>query len=123
MERRAINPTKTGWAQAHEVKSPSRWLYVSGQVPEDAEGRVPTDITDQCRLAWSNIEAQLIAADLGLTNIVKMTIFLSDRQYIQPAYEVRKEVLGRDINPAMTIIITGIYDPKWLLEIECVAAD
>jgi 2-iminobutanoate/2-iminopropanoate deaminase len=47
---------------------------------------------------------------------------LSDRQYRQEAYEVRAEVLGTHILPAMTIIITGIYDEAWLLEIEAIAA-
>ena len=34
---------------------------------------------------------------------------------------VRKEVLGAHA-PALTIIITGIYDEEWLLEIEAIAA-
>jgi 2-iminobutanoate/2-iminopropanoate deaminase len=34
---------------------------------------------------------------------------------------VRREVLGTHA-PALTVIITGIYDPRWLLEIEAVAA-
>lgn len=35
---------------------------------------------------------------------------------------MRAEVLGTHILPAMTIIITGIYDEVWLLEIEAIAA-
>jgi hypothetical protein len=27
-----------------------------------------------------------------------------------------------ELAPALTVIICGIYDPAWLLEIECVAA-
>jgi enamine deaminase RidA (YjgF/YER057c/UK114 family) len=122
MERRPINPTKTGWAQAHEVSGVSRLLFISGQVPEAADGSVPQDFKSQCRLAWANVEAQLKATGMTLDNLVKITIFLSDRQYRQEAYEVRAEVLGTGILPAMTIIITGIYDEAWLLEIEAVAA-
>jgi 2-iminobutanoate/2-iminopropanoate deaminase len=36
-------------------------------------------------------------------------------------FEVRKEVLGSH-TLAVTIIITGIYDEAWLLEIEAIAA-
>jgi enamine deaminase RidA (YjgF/YER057c/UK114 family) len=122
MNRRAVNATTTGWAQGHEVSSPSRLLFVSGQVPEAADGTVPADFRAQCRLVWSNIEAQLRAADMTLDNLAKITIFLSDRRYIREAYEVRTEVLGGNtVPPAMTIIITGIYDEAWLLEVEAIA--
>ena len=123
MQKRAINPTKTGWAQANEVRDISRLLFISGQVPADHDGKVPEDPKAQCRLAWSNVNAQLDAAGLTLDNLVKVTIFLSHRRYIQDAYEVRTEVLGTSVVPAMTIVITGIYDEKWLLEIEGIAAE
>ncbi len=56
--------------------------------------------------------------------IAKMTIFLSDRSYIQEAYEVRSEVLATNpVPPAMMIIITGIYSEAWLLEIEAIAVE
>ncbi|MFZ6719448.1 RidA family protein [Undibacterium sp. Ji49W] len=122
MNRRAINPSKTGWAHGHEVSNPSRILFISGQVPEASDGTVPKDFKAQCRLAWANVEKQLVAADMTLNNIAKMTIFLSDRRYIQEAYEVRAEVLGKNtVPPAMTILIAGIYDEAWLLEIEVIA--
>ena len=123
MDRRSINPTKTGWAQGHEISNPSRILFISGQVPEASDGSVPKDFKAQCRLTWANIESQLQAAEMTLNNLVKMTIFLSDRRYIQEAYEVRADVLAKNkVPPAMTIIITGIYDEAWLLEIEAIAA-
>jgi enamine deaminase RidA (YjgF/YER057c/UK114 family) len=54
-------------------------------------------------------------------NLVKITIFLSDRRYRDTNARIRNEVLG-DHCPALTIIITGIYDEAWLLEIEAIAA-
>ena len=54
-------------------------------------------------------------------NLAKITVFLSDRQYRRENYEVRAEVLGDRVQPALTIIITGIYDESWLLEIEAIA--
>jgi enamine deaminase RidA (YjgF/YER057c/UK114 family) len=65
--------------------------------------------------------AQLRAADMTLDNLVKVTIFLSDRKYTADYRKVRQEVLqGRQIG--LTTIITGIFDEKWLLEIEAIAA-
>ncbi len=54
-------------------------------------------------------------------NLVKVTIFLSERALIAQSAGLRKEILG-ERSPALTIIIAGIYDAAWLLEIEAVAA-
>lgn len=118
---RAIHPTEVSYAQAHEVRGFSRLLFVSGQVPADAAGQVPEDFRAQCKLAWANVRTQLEAAGMSFDDLVKVTVFLSDRRYRQQNYEVRTEVLGKR-SPALTIVICGIYDEAWLLEIEAVAA-
>ena len=110
-----------GYAQAVEVSGAQRLLFVSGQIPVDREGVTPEDFASQCRLAWANVEAQLGAAGMTLDNLVKVTIFLADRAHALENREVRNAVLeGR--TPALTVVITGIFDPAWLIEIEAVAA-
>lgn len=110
-----------GYVQAMEVTGATRTLYVSGQIPQATDGSVPERFEDQARLVWRNVIAQLHAADMTLDNLVKVTIFLSDRKYTADYRKVRQEVLqGRQIG--LTTIITGIFDEKWLLEIEAVAA-
>jgi 2-iminobutanoate/2-iminopropanoate deaminase len=110
-----------GYAQAMEVSGASRLLFISGQVPDAIDGSTPADFEDQARLIWKNLIAQLTEADMTLDNLVKVTFFLSDRKYIDGYRRVRQEVLqGREI--ALTTIITGIFDEKWLMEIEAIAA-
>jgi enamine deaminase RidA (YjgF/YER057c/UK114 family) len=118
---KAINSGGSSYAQAYLVERPGKVLFISGQVPADADGEVPDRFEDQCRLVWHNIETQLTAAGMKLTDLVKVTVFLSDRQYRAANAAVRKEILGSHA-PALTIIITGIYDEEWLLEIEAIAA-
>ena len=122
MSTRSINPTGKSYSQAYESTNFKRLVFVSGQIPETKEGVVPAAFEDQCRLTWKNVETQLNAAGLAFENLVKVTIFLSDRKYREANGRIRKEVLGQ-ISPAQTIIITGIYDEKWLLEIEAIAAE
>lgn len=123
--RRAIEadnaPTaQGGYAQAIEISGASRILYISGQIPVAPDGSVPGDFGSQCRLVWANLEAQLVAADMTLDHIVKITTFLSDRGHADEGRRIRNEILGnRKI--ALTAIITGIFDPEWLIEIEAVA--
>jgi 2-iminobutanoate/2-iminopropanoate deaminase len=115
-----IDPQPRSYAQGALVTGASRTLFVSGQVPEDADGTVPDDFDAQCRLAWRNVLAVLEQAGMGVPNLAKVTVFLSDRRYREANARIRHEVLGGH-SPALTIIITGIYDQAWLLEIEAVA--
>jgi 2-iminobutanoate/2-iminopropanoate deaminase len=110
-----------GYVQAMEVSNASRLLFISGQVPDRVDGTTPEDFEEQARLIWKNIIAQLDAAGMSLDNLVKVTFFLSDRRYIEGYRRVRQEVL-QDRKIALTTIITGIFDEKWLMEIEAIAA-
>jgi 2-iminobutanoate/2-iminopropanoate deaminase len=82
---------------------------------------MPREFASQARLVWRNLLAQLAAADMTVTNLLKVTIFLSARQYAATNREIRQEFLGAH-SPALTVIITGIFDERWLLEIEATAA-
>ena len=121
MRIRSISPDGNAFAMACEVTEASRLLFVSGRVPETEDGVVPSDYKSQYRLAWANVERQLKAAGMSFDNLVKANIYLSDRSLIAQSDGLRKEILG-DRNPAITIILCGIYHEAWLLEIEAVAA-
>jgi 2-iminobutanoate/2-iminopropanoate deaminase len=122
MQIKPIAPTRgNAFAEACEVSGFTRLLFVSGQVPAEAGGKVPADYPSQYRLAWANVERQLVAAGMSFDNLVKATIYLSDRALIAQSQGLRHSVLG-ERTPAITIILAGIYDEAWLLEIEAVAA-
>ena len=114
-------PVEGSYPQAVEVLAPSRWLYLSGQIPVAPDGSLAPDFVGQCEQVWENIETQLTAAGMTLDNLVKVTTFLSDRQYALENREVRlRRLAGRQ--PALTVIVAGIFDEAWLVEIEAVAA-
>jgi len=110
-----------GYSQALEIVGAQRLMFISGQIPENAAGEIPADFPTQARLAWRNILAQLEAAGMSMANLVKVTVFLSSREFAMPNRVIRQEVLGSH-SPALTVIIAGIFDERWLLEIEAVAA-
>lgn len=110
-----------GYVQAMEVANASRLLFISGQVPDTVDGTTPAEFEAQARLIWQNLVAQLHAAGMTLDNLVQVRIFLSDRKYTDAYRTVRNDVLaGRKVG--LTTIITGIFDEKWLMEIEAIAA-
>ena len=115
-------PSAAGnYAQAVKLDGARTLLFISGQIPVDQSGIVPATFAEQARLVWSNIEAQLRTADMTLDDLIKVTIFLSDRRYSDENRAIRKSVLGAR-SVALTAIITGIFDSAWLLEIEAIAA-
>jgi 2-iminobutanoate/2-iminopropanoate deaminase len=125
VERRTINAPDApapsgGTSRAVEVTGALRTLYISGQIPVDAEGRCPDGFEAQARLAWKNVFAQLASAGMGVENLVKVTIFLADRKYGLENRRVRQDVMGQHA-PASTVVIAGIFDEAWLLEIDAIA--
>jgi enamine deaminase RidA (YjgF/YER057c/UK114 family) len=114
-------PVEGAYPQAVEVTAATRWLYLSGQIPVAPDGSLAPDFIGQCEQVWSNIETQLAAAGMTLDNLVKVTTFLSDRRNALENREVRiRRLAGRQ--PALTVIVTGLFDETWLVEIEAVAA-
>jgi 2-iminobutanoate/2-iminopropanoate deaminase len=109
-----------GYSQAILVEGMQRHLFISGQIPETRDERVPADFESQCRLAWENVLAQLSAAGMSAANLTKVTTFLSSRAYAAANSMIRREFLGNH-NPALTVVVTEILDERWLLEIEAVA--
>jgi 2-iminobutanoate/2-iminopropanoate deaminase len=66
--------------------------------------------------------AQIGAAGMTAANLIKVTNFLSSRKFATMNREIWQEALGAH-SLALTVIITGIFDEKWLLEIDAVAAE
>jgi enamine deaminase RidA (YjgF/YER057c/UK114 family) len=114
-------PVEGSYPKAVEVTAPTRWLYLSGQIPVAPDGSLAADFTGQCEQVWSNIETQLAAAGMTLDNLVKVTTFLADRDDALENRTVRiRRLAGRQ--PALTVIVTGLFDAAWRVEIEAVAA-
>ncbi|MBV8915262.1 MAG: RidA family protein [Acetobacteraceae bacterium] len=126
MERKTIDAAdapaaKGGYAQAVQIDGASRWLHVSGQIGVTLAGQLAGGFRAQCEQAWANLEAQLRAAGMTLDNLVKVTTILTDRRDAMESREVRLAVLGQR-RVASTLVIAGLFDEAWLVEIEAVAA-
>ena len=126
MEKRKIEsknslPASGNYSQALEISSFKRILFISGQIPVELDYSVPNDFRSQCELVWRHIIGQLEDADMTSNNIVKVTTYLSDRRNAEENSRIRQKFLGNN-QPSLTVIVTGIYDESWLVEIEAIAA-
>jgi enamine deaminase RidA (YjgF/YER057c/UK114 family) len=125
MQRRDINaadaPAPAGqYTQAVEVTAATRTLYISGQVGVAADGSIPSDAEAQSALAWRNLQAQLRAAGMGLENLVKITTIVPDWADLTAVRAGRASVLGEH-RPASTLIVGGLSNPAWKVEVEAIA--
>ena len=59
---------------------------------------------------------------MDLTNLVKMTTYITDRKNLEAMRDIRKEILGNH-KPAHTLVIAaGLAFEEYLIEVECIAA-
>ncbi|MEL6685538.1 MAG: RidA family protein [Pseudomonadota bacterium] len=108
------------YAQAYEVSETTRRLYISGQAPVRPDGTLPDTFKGQAEAVWDNILAQLHAADMTAENIVKATTFLVDRKHRAENRDVRMAMLGGHTF-ALTVVLAGMFEDGWLLEIDAIA--
>jgi len=108
------------YVQALEVTGTTRRLYVSGQAPVSRDGKVPDTFKEQAEVVWRNILAQLHAADMSAEHIVKATTFLTDRKYREENRDVRQSMLNGHTF-ALTVVLAGMFEDGWLLEIDAIA--
>jgi len=98
-------------------------VYLRGQVGTDFDGNLvglndPAAQTDQ---AMKNVKQLLSEAGSDLNHIVKLTIFITDRAYREPVYGVVGTWL-KGVFPVCTgLIVSGLADPDWLMEIDVIA--
>jgi len=114
-------PYRGIYAHGVETRPGTRMLHVSGQIGETPEGVLPPDFRGQCRQAMTNVDAVLRTANMSLTDIVKMSFFLTRREDMSALVEVRNEFV-KGVRPAVTtLFVAGLVSPDWLVEIEVVA--
>jgi enamine deaminase RidA (YjgF/YER057c/UK114 family) len=127
MERRAINPwswqDNFGFVQANEISGAQKILFCSGQVSVDENG-TPVhegDIAAQANKALDNLEAVLKGAGLGLSNVVRLTIYTTDVDATIASYGAIAPRIAA-MKAAQTLIgVDRLAFPPLMIEIEATA--
>jgi 2-iminobutanoate/2-iminopropanoate deaminase len=97
------------------------YVFVSGQVGfVDANGKDVKGIEAQTRQCLENIKQVLQVAGSSLNDVVKVTIFLGDGSHFDQMNGVYKSYFPKDY-PARSTIVTAMFIPNMLVEIECIA--
>ena len=130
MKRTAVNPWK--WSlpysfnQAEVIEGATRHLICSGQTAIDVDGEPQHagDMRAQVALSLDNLETVLKAAEMTLSNVVRLTIYTTDVDQMVANWDVLTERLGTaGVKPPLTLVgIARLAFPELLVEIEATAA-
>lgn len=110
------------YAHAAWVKAGSDLLFIAGQVGVRPDGTLPDTLPAQAKEAYANIARVLAAAGLTTAHLVKLNTFVVAGQALAGLAPARRQALG-DVRPAATFVfVPQLIEPKYLIEIEAVAA-
>jgi enamine deaminase RidA (YjgF/YER057c/UK114 family) len=97
-------------------------VYVSGTAPVMADGAdPPPDAYGQARRCLEIIVAALAEAGAPRDDVVRTRFYVTRAEDFDAVGRAHGEVFGR-ARPATTgVVVKGLLDPRWLVEIEAVA--
>jgi enamine deaminase RidA (YjgF/YER057c/UK114 family) len=109
------------------LTSGGRLLFLAGQTGMDATGAIaaPADIAAQFSQALANMQTVVVEAGGEMTDIVKLTFFITDtaayRAQLEPIGAAYRAVFGRYF-PAITLVeVRSLYDDQAMIEIDGIA--
>jgi enamine deaminase RidA (YjgF/YER057c/UK114 family) len=121
LERRLISSgsgLEKRWGYSRAVVAGCH-VYVSGTapiMPDDADP--PADPYGQARRCLEIIVSALGGAGATPADVVRSRIFVTDLEAVGEVMRAHGEVFGT-VRPASTgILVPGLFDPRWLVEIE-----
>lgn len=130
MECRTVNPwawqTGLGFAQAIETSGEQRVLHCAGQAAINADGQPmhEGDMRAQVRLAFDNLETVLTAAGYNLSQVIRLTCYVTDINRFLSAWseEVSQRLGPKRCQPTSSLLeVTRLAFPSLMVEIEATA--
>jgi len=118
----SIRPPFGRYHHGVAVPSGSRFIFTSGQLGVRVDDSVPETVEEQAEICFEAIRAILAEGGMDLTDIVRLSAFVTRREDMRRYMSVRDRYVS-DTPPASTLfIVSGFTRPEFLVEIEAVAA-
>jgi enamine deaminase RidA (YjgF/YER057c/UK114 family) len=119
--------TPPGYSQIVDIAA-SRIIFISGQTALDQEGNLVgrNDFAAQAAQVFRNLAIALRARGCDATNLVKLTVFLTNMENLAAYREVRNRFFASvapPAAPAVTLVeVSKLYGAEFMIEIEAIAA-
>ncbi len=96
-------------------------VFVSGQIPVDpATGEMADDVRAQAAQSLTNLKSILAEAGLGMSDVIKTTVFLADLGDFAAVNEVYASFFSEPY-PARSCVQVAAIPKGAKVEIECIA--
>ena len=98
-------------------------LFIAGQTARDTQGKIvgKGDAFRQGRHVFRRIQALVEAAGGTMSDIMKVTVYLTDIRYADDVRKARTEFFKRDFPTSTLLCVTALATPDYLVEIEAEA--
>ena len=109
---------------AHSIEVPpnARLLFCNGQVGARLDGTVPETPLEQIEVIFERIRLILAASGMSFADVVKLTVYVTDKSILDDYFRVRDRFMGNH-NPPAVILIVGPFPRAGVeVEIEVIAA-
>src|SRR5262249_51085098 len=117
-------PTPDTYTQIVVAKG-TRLIFVSGQEPEDMEGKLVGrgDFAVQVRQVFANLGRALAAAGALPAHVARITVYVVDyrRDDHYPVIEAARAALFGDHKPANVVLGVASLSPGYLVEVDAFA--
>jgi enamine deaminase RidA (YjgF/YER057c/UK114 family) len=118
-------PATRGYTHVVETRSPSRTIYLAGQLGMTPDGQfagAPGDFRAQATQCFENLKAALAAADATFGHVVKVNVYFTDMAHLPVYFEVRDRYVDTKAPPASTAVqVVRLARELALFEIEAIA--
>jgi enamine deaminase RidA (YjgF/YER057c/UK114 family) len=109
-------------AHGTEVPPNARMLFCNGQVGARLDGTVPERSLEQIEVIFERIRIILAASNMTFEDVVKFTVYVTDKSVLDDYFRVRARMMGDHNPPATLLIVKNFPHPGVEVEIETVAA-
>ena len=109
-------------AHAMEVPANARLLFCNGQVGARLDGTVPENPLEQIEVIFERIRIILAASSMTFADVVKFTVYVTDKSILRDYQRVRAPIMGQHNPPATFLVVNKFPRPGVEVEIETIAA-
>ncbi len=96
-------------------------VHVAGTAPVWADGSVDPDPAAQARRCWSIVSQALVDVGASLDDVVRTRMYITDPAIADAVGAVHGEVFLRARPAATMVVVAGLLDPRWVVEVEAEA--
>lgn len=93
-------------------------VFVAGTAPKWADGKVDPDPAAQARKCFEIIDEALSRVGATMRDVVRTRMYLVDAADFEAIGAVHGELMAEAMPVNTTVVVAGLLDPRWKIELE-----